>query len=93
MVKNIEHILSNFEQNADTHGGVDPRRNLPSGSTVRSQEPFDIDTFITVISEKKDANSREKVRNATIITIVIFRALRFSDKESYKQQYFQQQLI
>ena len=63
-----EHILPNIEQDIDSNGNIGPRGNLPSSSAVRSQVPFDIDTFITVISEKIDSRISESVRNATLTT-------------------------
>ena len=63
-----ERILPNFEQNLGSNENVDLTGNLPSSSAVRSQVPFDIDTFITVISEKIDSRISESVRNATLTT-------------------------
>ena len=63
-----ERVLPSFEQDLGSNENVDPTGNLPSSSVIKSQAPFDVDTFITVISEKIDSRIGESVRNATLTT-------------------------
>ena len=60
--------LSSASQDLSPFGDIGPERDLPSSSAVKPQTPFDIDTFITVISEKIDNRISESVRNATLMT-------------------------
>ena len=61
-VENVrERVLSNIDCNTESFENIDMRGSLLYNSTGRSQVPFDIDTFITVISEKIDSRISESV--------------------------------